>query len=206
MIDLIKLDRRALLGRAMLLVGASVTAGYATPTLAQLAAAPLSLQPGEMALLNAVADTIIPRTTTGGAVDAGVPAKFDALLTNWAAPTRRAQLLAALSEIDALAQTAQGKSFADLTEADRKALLVPHDVASLRNVPRPPGPANIAAMMAGPLVANPGYGKMKELILLLYYTSELGLTQELSYEHAPGQWQPSIPVTAETRVAGGGVF
>ena len=33
--------------------------------------------------------------------------------------------------------------------------------------------------------------------------SEPGMTQELAYEHAPGAWQPSIPVTPETRPAGG---
>ena len=47
--------------------------------------------------------------------------------------------------------------------------------------------------------ADPTYRKFKNLILSLYYISEPGATQELRYEHAPGAWEPSIPVTADTR-------
>lgn len=206
MIQLPHLDRRALMGRALLLVGATMTAGMAMPVFAQSADYQPSLDRDSFALLGAIADTIIPRTTTGGAVDAGVPAAFDALLTNWAKPERRQQLVAAMQEIDQLARTQQGKSFVDLTPTERKTLLTPHDVESLRTLPPPPGLNGIAAMMAGPRYTNAGYGKMKELILVLYYSSELGLTQELTYVHAPGQWQPSIPVTAETRPAVGGMF
>ena len=39
----------------------------------------------------------------------------------------------------------------------------------------------------------------KALIFALYYVSEGGATQELRYEHMPGAWEPSIPVTADTR-------
>ena len=63
------------------------------------------------------------------------------------------------------------------------------------------------SLAEGPRVADPGYGKLKELIVVLYYYSEPALTKELTYEHAPGEWQPSIPLTPETRAAGGfGLF
>ena len=39
--------------------------------------------------------------------------------------------------------------------------------------------------------------------MVLYYQSEVALTTELTYEHAPGKWQPSIPLTPETRQTGG---
>jgi hypothetical protein len=54
-----------------------------------------------------------------------------------------------------------------------------------------------------PRVTDPGYNRVKELIVVLYYISEVALTQELTYEHAPGEWQPSIPVTPATRQSGG---
>jgi gluconate 2-dehydrogenase gamma chain len=38
---------------------------------------------------------------------------------------------------------------------------------------------------------------------VLYYYSEPALTHELAYEHSPGEWLPSIPVTPETRPWGG---
>lgn len=58
-------------------------------------------------------------------------------------------------------------------------------------------------MMSGPPVADPDYAKLKELVVVLYYYSEPALTQELRYEHAPGAWEPSIPLTPETRPWGG---
>ena len=64
-----------------------------------------------------------------------------------------------------------------------------------------------AAAIQGPKVVDPGYQKLKELIVTLYYYSEPALTQELVYEHSPGTWQPSIPITPETRASGGaGLF
>jgi hypothetical protein len=55
----------------------------------------------------------------------------------------------------------------------------------------------------GPSVAEPAYAKLKELIVVLYYLTEAALTHELEYEHAPGGWKPSIPVTPQTRASGG---
>jgi hypothetical protein len=57
--------------------------------------------------------------------------------------------------------------------------------------------------MMGARFANPGYGKLKELIVVLYYYSEPALTSELAYIHAPGEWQPSMPITPTTRPWGG---
>ena len=48
-------------------------------------------------------------------------------------------------------------------------------------------------------MGDAGYAKLKRLVFALYYLSEAGATQELRYEHVPGGWEPSIPVTAETR-------
>ena len=53
---------------------------------------------------------------------------------------------------------------------------------------------------------DPGYGKLKSLLVTLYYTSEAALTDEIPYNHNPGQFQPSIPVTEKTRPVSGGMF
>ena len=130
---------------------------------------------------------------------------FDALLTNWASTNRRAQLVGALDEIDGLARTAHGKGFAKLAAEQRLALLRAHEEQALK-VNSTTRPSGLKAMMGGPAYLNPGYGKLKELVVVLYYMSEPALTQELSYIHAPGEWQPSIPVTSTTRPAAGGMF
>jgi gluconate 2-dehydrogenase gamma chain len=151
-------------------------------------------------LMSAITDTIIPTSDTPGAVAVGVPRLLDGMLRDWASAARRTQLTGALAEIDALAMTADKKTFAALSPARRKAILVDHDKAALKPGPAPKEKLNaLQAMMAGPPVAGPAYLKLKELVIALYYSSEIACSQELVYEHVPGKFSPSIPVTPETR-------
>jgi hypothetical protein len=210
MTDLSQMDRRTLIERAAWLLGAAAVPGEALARVvhrAGRAAARPFLTPARMTLLSAVADTIIPQTDTPGALGAHVPAKFDSLLTNWASAERKVELVGALTKINDAAMAQQKKGFAALSPEQRKALLTPYDVAALKAVPDTRGLKGMAAMFAGPAVADPGYAKLRELIILLYFYSEEALTTELVYEHVPGGWTPSVKVTSETRNTGGlGMF
>ena len=206
--DLSQMDRRTLIERAAWLLGAAMVPGeaLARPAARSARARPF-LTPVRMSLLSAVADTIIPQTDTPGALAAHVPAKFDSLLTHWASPERRIELVGALAKINNAALAQEKVGFAALSPDKRKALLTAYDIAALKNVPDARGLKGMAVMMAGPAVADPGYAKMRELIILLYYYSEEALTTELVYEHSPGSWTPSVKVTPETRNTGGlGMF
>ena len=237
--DTFALDRRALLGRALLLLGVT-----AVPIEGLLAAQGKPAKPflsaPRLALLSAVADTIIPRTDTPGASEVGVPKLLDGMLRDWAGPSQRDALIGALDKIDTLARQQHGKSFAALDPQTRETFVIAHDIAALKPIKRPaesvlssppatvvdpnygrpkqapaqtpvqdsvPGKAEktgeSAAVIAAAAVADPGYQKLKELIVTLYYYSESALTQELAYEHNPGTWQPSVPVTPKTRATGG---
>ena len=197
------MGRRALMQRAILIMaGSTIPVGAAARSPVRSGAGK-ALTPAQFKLCSAIADTIVPRTETPGAVDVGVPKLLDGLLRDWASPERRAALVGALDRIDAAARTQARKGFAELPPTERAALLKPHDAAALKAVPRTDGKKGLAAMMADASITDPGYGKLKELIVTLYYYSEPALTQELSYEHAPGQWLPSIPITPEIRPAGG---
>ncbi len=194
--------RRRLLQHIGLLLGASALPASALLG-AEAAGAQRFLDAPTFQLLSAVSDTLVPRTDTAGAVEAGVPAVIDSLLHNWASATTRAQLGDALRRIDAAARSQSGHGFARMERPARLALLRTHDAAALR--PAPAGGAQtIESMPAGPAVRDASYARLKELIVALYYSSKAGLTQELPYVHAPGRWQPSIPVTKDTRPAGGG--
>ncbi len=168
------LDRRSFVLNALLAIGA---AGAAFPGWSSLEAAARAKAPffdsARLAVLDAVAETIMPRTDTPGARDAGVPARFDLLMQNWASPQTQADFTRVLGEIDAAA-----KGIAALPPAKQLEVVAAYDAANMR---------------------NPAYAKFKGLILALYYLSEPGATQELRYEHVPGAWEPSIPVTADTR-------
>lgn len=72
----------------------------------------------------------------------------------------------------------KGSAFAALPKAARFELLDAYDKA---------------------LTGGPDYARLKELLVALYYLSEIGATVELRYEHVPGAWVPSLPFTAQTR-------
>ena len=79
-------DRRSLLRSAILLVGGSL-AGL--PNIALAATTDRFFTPAQFAIMSDMADIIIPRTASPGAKDAGVPDVLDALMTNWASPSRQ---------------------------------------------------------------------------------------------------------------------
>jgi hypothetical protein len=217
------IDRRELLQHVFLLAGTAAMPVQGFEALAAAAKAPQLLDNAHFALLSAVADTIVPRTDTPGAVDVGVPKLFDGLLRVWASPNRRAELIAALDQIDAMSMRDRRKPFAQLNAQDRFTLLSAHDAkagggAAAAAAATAPSPVKPAPTVADPNYGRPkqepglaglmgggatGYAKLKELIVVLYYYSEPALTKELVYEHVPGKWEPSVPVTPATRAQGG---
>lgn len=232
MIDHFGMDRRALLQRALMLTGAAMLPGGAEALAAVTKGGKRTLSPSRYATLTALADTIVPKTDSVGALDAEVPAKLDALVGAWATPEHKAEIVAAIDKVDVEARAKQGKSFAALTPAERTTFLAPYDAAALKAPPAAPAamvsssestvtvgkavtkvdpnygkakqePAGSITKQMAPKVSDPGYNRVKELIVVLYYISEPALTQELPYEHAPGEWVPSVPVTPSTRPSGG---
>ncbi len=192
------MDRRAMMAQVALLLGATAmpAEAFAAP---KGKGAKRFLAPAQFALLTAVADTIIPTTDTPGAAAIGIPAKLDGMLGKWASAAKRDSVVAALGRIDASAMSAKKKAFAALTVAERDAVLRPHDEASLKRVSPPAGAPRATGFVRDPFVADQGYFALKQLVIGLYYNSEMAMTKELIYEHVPGTWQPSIKADAKTR-------
>lgn len=216
-----QMDRRTLMQQAVLLIGATAvpsqvwaaTAG--SPSAESMAKH--QLDPARFELLSAFADLIIPATDTPGALEAGVPGRLDAMIGTWATAERKAELLGALDAIDVLAKSRFQRRFTQLTPAERDVVLTPHDKAALvaaapaatvvdlqtgqaKQQPVPP----VSYVAKGrPRYADPAYARLKELVVVLFYLSETALTNDLGYEHDPGAWEPSIPVTPTTRPWGG---
>ena len=55
------------------------------------------------------------------------------------------------------------------------------------------------AVSAADAKAQAALKQLRAWILLGFYTSEVGATQELRYELVPGRYDPDLPVTADTR-------
>ncbi len=209
MLDHLTTDRRTLLQHTLLLAGAVSMSGCSYTALAAEAASPgrfLSASP--YAALEAYADVLIPQTAnSGGAIAAKVPQAFDALLRGWASAGTKDQVNDALSRLDAAAQAAHGKPLAQITPDERVSFLREYDRAALQNVPPPPGAKSSNPFAPLVSVADGGYHKLKQLVINLYYSSEIALTLETPYEHVPGEWVPSLKITPGMRAfASGGPF
>lgn len=196
--EFMEMDRRALLSRAMLLVGATALAGCKFLP-GSKAAATLSAE--QLKLLDAFADTLIPVTDTPGAVEAGVPKVLAQMYADWASDKTCEELSGALDRLDSAARKDAGKGFLELSQAERKSFLGSHDKAALKDVPPPADAPKGNPFVPLVSVADNGYHRLKELVAVLYYSSEIGLTKELVYVHVPGKWEPSIKVTPATRPA-----
>lgn len=152
-------------------------------------------QPAQQALMRDVAQIVIPRTDTAGAGDVGagsfVLLALDHGLENAHKPVTE-PALAGFSGADGrfdhprwLAQELDrrtGGDFAGAAPAARRAAVAGLDRDAFAQVP----------------TVQPWH-TIKNLILIGYYTSEVGGSQELQYELVPTRFDPDLPMTPATR-------
>jgi hypothetical protein len=150
---------------------------------------PRSLTGEQDELISTIAELILPATDTPGAREAGVNQFIDLLLTDWLDPEESAEFLAGLAELERDCQGRFDRSFLQLTPEEQLAVLVPLDeeAAELRQAARAAGRRE---------VEDPSFFlTMKEWTLAGYYTSEIGMTQELQHLRISGSYQGCMPLT-----------
>ena len=215
------ITRREALRRIGLLTGGALSASTVSAVLAGCRAeAPpgyafRALDADQQALTGTLVDLILPDTDTPGARAAGVPEFIDTLLADWMTEGERAHFLAGLADVDARAQTAHGARFVDLAPEQQTALVTELDRAAYAEPPPAEAEADEAAAeraqsgtdaMAEAAEQSVGqvdtpdeeepppfFLTLKELTIAGYYTSEVGATQELRWEPAPGRLDLDVP-------------
>ena len=140
--------------------------------------APGVFNAAEMALIAAVAQTIIPKTETAGAVQAGVPAKLQDLATNWGDSAFQQYWRDGLAALGTALTSADGMTFESMSPSEREAALMAYD----------------ASVYSG-AVENGFYRDFKATVVQSYYMSEPGATEELAYEPVPGEWIGCVPLS-----------
>lgn len=129
----------------------------------------------EMALLSALAGTIIPKTDTPGAVEAGVPETIQDLLSNWSDGDVRTYWRTGLKSFTDYFANDGSSVFADMSAEDQFSVLSKLD----------------KGVFAGS-IDLPIYRDFKQAIAGAYYMSEAGATQELAYDPVPGDFKGCI--------------
>ena len=185
-------NRREALKRIAFLMGGTVSAsailaiekGYSATT--SVASKPTVLRPPQVAIVSAVADIMIPRTDTPGAIDVGVPGFIDLMLKDVYTQEDRERYLAGVAEFDAAARGEQGKKFVALEAPQQLALVRKFHDAAVVEERRPHSPRTH--------LQRPFILMTKELTLLGFFTSQVGATQVLQYVAVPGSYHACLPL------------
>lgn len=142
----------------------------------------VAFSPADIALMDEIAETIIPATDTPGAKAAHVGAVMAMLAHDCYDDASYASLRGGLQTIDDASRKHHGKSFMDSTPADRTALLNELDAEQRAHTPK---------RSAGEPVHY--FRLMKELTLIGYFSSEIGCTKALRYVESPGSYDGNLP-------------
>jgi gluconate 2-dehydrogenase gamma chain len=198
------IDRRELLKRVAYLMGGAVSAPAVMGLLQGCAPKKPSVdwQPefftaAQAGLVARVADIMIPRTDTPGAVDAGVPQFIDAILKGAYPKADQDRYLAGLQQFDERASQAHGKPFVNVSEEQQVALVREVHDEALRAAQ-----TDSAARQRN---QRPFILMTKELTMLGFFSSEAGSTQVLQYIQSPGPFKGCLPLseTGNGRTWGG---
>src|SRR5262245_40558919 len=149
----------------------------------------------DIALLDEIAETILPETSSPGAKAAKTGAFMAVMVT--ATYTARDQQVfrEGLSQLESACRARHGVGLMQASAPQRLSLLQVLDreqktaMEERANAPRSRAPA------APPAEERPAhyFRMMKELTLLGYFTSEVGYTKAMRYLESPGRFDPCAP-------------
>jgi hypothetical protein len=146
----------------------------------------------DIALLDEIAETILPATKTPGAKAANTGAFMALMVTDSYRPAAQQIFRKGLRKVDEATRKAAGVSFLEATPVQRTAVLNVLDREQKRVMDAreasPPADASAAADEPAHY-----FRMMKELALLGYFTSKIGCTEALRYIESPGRYDPCLP-------------
>ena len=136
-----------------------------------------------------LAERVIPRTDTPGAIDAGVPAFIEQILTRWYTDTEYRIFMQGLDTLEQQAQQRFGNAYAACNEEQQNLLLAEQEVHARDQQRLHPPPQASAADK--PLIDQeaPFFSKLKELVVVGYYTSEVAAQSEMVYLPIPNAYR-----------------
>jgi hypothetical protein len=183
-------DRRDLLAGAGLFFGAGLAAPLARALAAEVSAPPAAgftasraiFNDAQRAQIGAICDRIIPATDTPGAIAAGVPAFIEMMLADWYSAGDRMDYLAGLAALDGFAAKSYRNPFAALTPQQQDSVLT---TAMHETIPG---------------LSTGFFDHCRQMIILGYYTSEIGCKQERAYLPVPGRYDGAYQYAQVGRV------
>ena len=180
-------NRRELMLGAAALFGSSLVAplaraAEAAGSQAGFTASKAIFTEEQRALVAALSERIIPTTDTPGAVAAGVPAFIEMMMADWYEPTDRNEFMAGLGVLDGYARVRYGRPLPGLNPEAQDAVVT------------------LAMENAVPGLARTFFEHCRQMVILGYYSSEIGCKQERIYLPVPGRYDGAYPFAEVRRV------
>jgi hypothetical protein len=196
------MNRRDAIGRVALLMGGAVIGAEFFISGCKSTTTQVSdlFDTNHVALLNEVADTILPTTSSPGAKAANVGQFMAVMVRDCYTPADQKIFLEGLTKLDDAAKKQYSNKFLDLTAAQRTDLLTALDkeqkafTADRNKKLEADKIAHKGNDSYKPIELPNHYFRMyKELTLLGYFTSEIGATKALRYIAVPGHYDGNLP-------------
>lgn len=179
--DSAHMSRREAIRRAALLLGVACSPALLdgalraqTPAVGPRAAKPVYLNATQFATAGTVAERILPRTDTPGALDVGVPAFIDLMYGKFFTEVEQTAFVAGLAGVETSSTSAHKTGFAALAADQQDALLL--------------------KLAKGSAKDQAFFRQIKEVTVLGYFTSETVGKTVLHYDPVPGRFDACVPL------------
>ena len=181
------LDRRGLLTGAGALLGVELVAPLARALAAEMpaagfAASHAAFTPDQRMLIAAVSERIVPTTDTPGAIAAGVPEFIEMMLADWYEPSDRNDFMNGMGILEGHSRVQFERPFAGIAPEEQDLVLT----------------QAMTGKVSG--LSTSFFEHCRQLVLLGYYTSEIGCKQERVYVPVPGHYDGKYPYAQVKRV------
>ncbi len=175
------LSRRSAIKRVAFWVGATLSPSLLDGiTRAQSAggapAKPLNLSAAQFAIVDAIAERILPRTDTPGARDVQVPQFIDVMFGAYMTAAEKKTWSEGISDLEARSQRVQRKGFVQLTEGQQEALL---KAVAVESQPK----------------ERTFFHQVRDLTLIGYFTSEPVGRNVTQFDPIPGRFDACLPLS-----------
>jgi hypothetical protein len=140
-------------------------------------------------IMAAMAEVIIPRTETPGAIDARVPAYLELMVAYWLNDEERAIFNAGLHDIETRIPIEYGKPFPQLSAPEQLAILQALEDAASDSPWYELGNVQREYISDAPFICQ-----LKELTVWGFFTSKEGGSQVLRYNPMPMYFDGDIPL------------
>lgn len=143
---------------------------------------PTALSAEQNEMVDILSEIIIPATDTPGASAANANRFIDAMIGESYAPDVRDRFLSGLEEANARCEETYDAPFVDCTSEEQRSFVAELDKETFGEDAGDFDPED-----------PPFFRMLKELVIVGYYTSEVGATEELQTNVVPGYYDGAVP-------------